>query len=123
MFYKISSKSRDLVYAVAWCEGDEPTFQAIFYYLYGKEWRYVGPKLKDIIVGYDPDEDWEWGFHIIDDDAEKITKEEAEKICNLKIDEEILKSELHRILDKIQNPDGTIKVDENCLKEIEKLNI
>ena len=85
MFYKISSKSRDLVYAVAWCEGDEPSFQAIFYYLYGKEWRYVGPKLKDIIVGYDPDEDWEWGFHIIDDDAEKITKEEAQKIVDEKI--------------------------------------
>lgn len=123
MFYRVYQKSDDLTYAVAWCEGNEPTFQAIFYYTYGKEWRYVGPKLKDIIVGYDPDEDWEWGFHILDDAVEEISKEEAEKICNLKIDEEKLKAELQKIIEKIKNLDGSLKVNENYLDKIEPLNI
>lgn len=109
-----------MTYAIAWCDGNEPNFNAIFYYTLKKQWEYVGPKLKDIIVGYDPLEDWEWGFHIIDNAADRITKEDAEKITGFQINEEQLKSELSRVLAFIKSNNITSL---EQLRDLEPLNI
>lgn len=110
MFYRMYMKENDKTYAIAWCKDNSYGFDAIFYYLHSKEWRFVGPELKDTIVGYDPDEDdWEWGFHILPEAAEQISKEEAEKICGFKINAIRLEEELNKLIKKITNPDGSFK--------------
>ena len=72
MFYKLTLKAENKMYAVGWHEGETRESRGIMYYIFKKEWHYVGPELMDIIVGFDPDEDWEWGFHILPEMAEKM---------------------------------------------------
>lgn len=123
MFYKLTLKAENKMYAVGWHEGETRESRGIMYYIFKKEWHYVGPELMDIIVGFDPDEDWEWGFHILPEMAEKITKEEAEEIVGSKIDESKLISERNRVVEIIKNWNEKDQVDYMALGKLPPLNI
>ena len=87
-YYKIQNRHNKDFLGV-YCRESEASFFCAGFSWKDNEWHYKGPYLSDIIHGFDPyEEDSMWGFHLLDEEAIQISKEEAEELIGIKIDDE-----------------------------------
>lgn len=86
-YYKIQNRHTGDLQGV-YCRKSEASFFCAGFLWRENEWHYKGTYLSDIIHGFDPyEDDSNWGFHTLDKEAIQITKEEAEELTGVIIDE------------------------------------